>query len=134
VKLDASLAAPATLVALLATGIVVARTLTAAAPPPPAARATANDKKLVALIVSTDEVAWNNLAVQAFPEDHWSARDDFHARELKKLKELANDRKVPIEDLLRAVDDDLHRARSRPDAPDARGARAVPCKPRPFYD
>ena len=72
---------------------------------------------------------------QNFPQDHWSQRDDFHGREWRQAADSAKDKGIRIEDVLRGVDDDLHARRARrPDAPDDRNARAVPCKPRPFYD
>jgi hypothetical protein len=132
-KLDAPLAVPALGVALLATSIVVVRA--AIAPAPPAvARMTPEEQRVVAAAVAADEITWSNLSAQAFPEDHWSTRDDFHARELKRLKEIAKERRIPIEDVLRAVDDDVHRAHANAESPDYRGAHAVPCKPRPIYD
>jgi hypothetical protein len=86
------------------------------------------------MTIAAEEREWARLAVQAFPEDDWSMRDDFHSRETRRMRELAKQHGVPLEDVLRAVDDDLHLAGARADSPDFRGARAVPCKPRPFYD
>jgi hypothetical protein len=119
-----------------AAAVVVVRAATAPEPPAPRA-ATKDDRRAMALAVAAEEPEWRAKAEEAFPSDDWSQRDDFHSREAAKIRELSNQRGVPYEDVLRAIDDDLHtRARGRTGRAvgDARGARAVPCKPRPFYD
>lgn len=132
-KLDVATSVPSLVVLAVATVLVVVRA--ASAPPPVAApRATPEQSRAIALAVASEEGEWARLAIQAFPEDAWSMRDDFHARETRRVRDLAKQNDVPLEDVLRAIDDDLHRAGARFDSFDYRGARAVPCKPRPFYD
>lgn len=127
-----TLLAIATLVACVV--VVVVRAGTA-----PAAtlrrQATTAERQQVAERIAADEATWIRDSTQNFPSDQWSQRDDFHALESRRIVDQAKNKGVRIEDALRAVDDDIHRRAARGDAaPDARNARAVPCKPRPFYD
>jgi hypothetical protein len=125
------LAALSALVLVGSTALVVARASSAPAPAPPK-RATDAERTSLAMTLASEEPSWRASSEESFPQDNWSQRDDFHAREAQEIRELARARGVPYEDVLRAVDDDLH-ARGRATG-EARGARAVPCKPRPFYD
>jgi hypothetical protein len=79
-----------------------------------------------------EEVSWLTKAEETFPRYNWSQRDDFHALERGRVEETAKNKSVPYEDLLRAIDTDVH-AHTDP-AGAGRSAHAVPCKPRPFYD
>jgi len=108
----------------------------ARAPEPPLRRrATVAEQAEVAEAIAASERGWTQETTQNFPADRWSQRDDFHGREYRKVEELANEKGIRMEDVLRAVDDDMHRRAARSaDAPDDRNALAVPCKPRPFYD
>jgi hypothetical protein len=114
--------------------VVTARA--ALAPDPPLRRvATPAERKALADGIAAQESKWTKDTTQHFPGDRWSQRDDFHSLELRKTSELAREKGVRIEEVLRAVDDDLHRRGAKNDsAPDDRNVRAVPCKPRPFYD
>lgn len=104
------------------------------APRAPAGRiATIGEARYVATAIATEEPGWRNKSEESFPGDHWSQRDDFHAQERDKAKDLASSQKLPIEQVLRAIDEDV-RASRRVGAADPRGAKAVPCKPRPVYD
>jgi hypothetical protein len=125
---------PAAAVAIGCTLVVMIRVALAPGPSP-RRPATVEERWELAQAMASNERAWVNETTQNFPSDHWSQRDDFHAREYKKAIELANEKGLRIEDVLRAIDDDIHRRRARaPDDRDDRNARAVPCKPRPFYD
>lgn len=107
----------------------------AAAPAPPRARTPAPiERASFAATIAANERSWRDAAEIAWPADAWSQRDDFHSREADEIIRLADEHRVAREVILRAVDDDLHRRLARPDDPDPRGARAVPCKPRPIYD
>ena len=121
--IDIRTSIPAALVAL---GCLVVVTVRAA---------TAEERADLAGGIATNEHQWAVETTRNFPEDLWSQRDDFHGREYRYVVDLARSRGVRIEDVLRAVDEDLHlRKATGPDAPDDRHARAIPCKPRPFYD
>jgi hypothetical protein len=103
--------------------------------PKPARSATGSERAEAAALVATKESEWNDDVARSFPGDRWSQRDDFHGRELGRVIEIARAKGIRVDDVLRAVDDDLHRMPVRSfDAPDPRNARAVPCKPRPVYD
>lgn len=80
---------------------------------------------------------------QNFVADAWSQRDDFHGREYRQVLDIAKESKVRIEDVLRAIDDDIHQPVGRSNTSvivrggsggHDRHANAVACKPRPFYD
>jgi hypothetical protein len=123
--------------AVVAIGCVLVVTIRVATAPGPTPRrlATPEERWEVAQVMAASERAWINETTQNFPSDHWSQRDDFHGREYRKAVELANEKGLRIEDVLRGIDDDIHRRRARaPDERDDRNARAVPCKPRPVYD
>jgi hypothetical protein len=103
--------------------------------PMPARSATPSEREEAAALVAEKEAEWNDDVARAFPGDLWSERDDFHGHELGRVLEIARSKGIRVDDVLRAIDDDLHRVPVRAaDAPDPRNARAVPCKPRPVYD
>lgn len=121
-------------VVLACTWTVVSRARHATVPAP-GKRADDADRAEVIAQVERSEPEWAVAAEESFPRDAWSQSDDFHGKERDLVRKLASERGVPLEDVLRAVDDDLHAAATQHrDAPDPRRARAVPCKPRPFYD
>ena len=119
-------------VALATTALVVGRAATAPAPPPPK-HVSADDRAGFAAQIASQEDDWRGKAAKDFPYDTWSQRDAFHGHEATAVKEMARISGVPYEEVLRAIDDDLHRAdgnRRRP----ARNVNAVPVKPRPIFD
>ncbi len=65
-----------------------------------------------------------------FPGDHWSQDDDFHNSEAAWMREVSGRNHVPLEQVILALDQVLHRRYPNPD----RQTYARPCKPRPFYD
>lgn len=112
--------------------LVVVKAATAPAPPP-GRRTTPAEAAALAAAIAASEPGWRVDTERAFPRDRWSARDDFHGKEFRAIQTRARDLGVPMEEVLRAVDDDIHRSGPGDDA-DPRSARAVPCKPRPIYD
>lgn len=132
--MDLRFSIPAVAVVTLCAGLVVIRVVLAPAPTVPRA-ATATERAEIAKEIAIDEKDWRRQVQENFPRDIWSQSDDFHGREYRAALKLARERGVRVEDALRAVDEDIHELKtSDPGAPDPRGARAVPCKPRPFYD
>jgi hypothetical protein len=124
----------ATLVIVLCTGYVA---VAAASAPAPASGhpASAEERVAIAKEIADREQGWEDEAVRGFPSDLWSQRDDFHGLEVRGVFEVKGAHGVRLEDVLKAVDDDLHRGQSTsPGDMDRRNARAVPCKPRPVYD
>jgi hypothetical protein len=114
---------------------VVTFRLATAPEPVPRRAATPAERAELAALVNAAEGGWRDETTQNFPSDHWSQRDDFHGREFRKVVELASSKNLRVEDVLRAIDDDIHRRQATgPTSPDFRNARAIPCKPRPFYD
>ncbi len=132
-RLDLPIAFPAILVGAISAGVVVARVVTAPTPPSRPAP-TAEQRRDLAAIVARDEGSWALSTRQSFPEDTWSARDDFHEHEMKRIRYVAGLRGVSVQHVLRAIDEDLHATPARAGSPDTRSATAAPCKPRPFYD
>ncbi len=113
--------------------LVIGRAATA--PSPPEGRAPTDlEKRNIALDVRANEIGWSEESAGAFPEDAWSQSDDFHARESKHVRAVASQMGIRIGDVLKIIDDDIHRNAATGGSPDPRRAHAVPCKPRPFYD
>lgn len=124
--------AAAVVVALACAGVVVSRA--SSAPRPEASpAATAQQKAMFAANIASEEDGWRTLTEKDFPGDQWSQRDAFHGHEAESVRNLAGNSHVSFEDVIRAVDDDLHKSRGRGREQD-RSANAIPCKPRPFYD
>lgn len=77
------------------------------------------------------EDAWRHNGALLYPGDRWSADDDFHNQEGRWARSVAGAFRVPVGDMLHAIDEGLHAA-LRNGTP--RRSTASPCKPRPFYD
>lgn len=118
-------------VALLALCSIVAlgRALSAEHPPPPH-RLTDAERVQVGRAAAREELKWRASSRKNFPGDAWSRDDDFSASERAWVVGEARRRRVPIADVLRAIDEDL---RAFPPEPPRR-ATAAPSRPRPFYD
>jgi hypothetical protein len=134
VSLARSLAPVAASIAIGAACVAIVVSKAASAPTPAAARPIRPDERAhYAMNVSVNEDEWQRLSAENFPGDNWSERDDFHSREASRIRELAKERGASYEDLLRAIDEDLHKGAGTK-ANERRNVRAVPCTPRPFYD
>ena len=134
--MDRSLNVTASVVAVACLFVVLAR-LPSAPDRAGRAAATAEQRAMFAATVAGDESSWLRQAEENFPSDLWSQRDAFHGHEAQSVRDLAGGANVPYEEVIRAIDDDVHRTSPRshgePAGPE-RSARAIPCKPRPFYD
>ncbi|MDB4943197.1 MAG: hypothetical protein JWP97_2731 [Labilithrix sp.] len=119
----------ASAVALAASGYVGFRARTAPAPSVGVPATDAQDATVAARVASS-EPGWRRESEQDFPADQWSQRDAFHGHEVALIRELAGAGHTSYEEVIRAIDEDIHRMQGRAD----RSAAAVPCKPRPFYD
>jgi hypothetical protein len=121
-------------VAIACTAIVVVRAATAPAPAP-LRPATAAERAHFAATVASHEDDWRAHAAADFPADNWSQRDSFHGQEANTVRDLAGTARVSYEDVLRAIDDDLHRPRDpRRARANDRIVNAVPCQPRPIFE
>ena len=120
-------------VALATTALVVVRAATAPASPPPK-HVSAQDRAGFAAQIASQEEDWRGKAAKDFPYDNWSQRDAFHGHEATAVKEMARISGVPYEEVLRAIDDDLHRADGNRGRRPNRNVNAVPVKPRPIFD
>ena len=118
----------AVVVALACVGLV-ASGVSSAPRKEPGPAATPEQRAMFAANVAGNEQTWRRQAEQDFPSDHWSQRDAFHGHEAQSVRDLAGSAHVPFEEVIRAIDEDVHRTRNI-----ERSARAIPCKPRPFYD
>ncbi|WP_426757301.1 hypothetical protein [Myxococcus sp. Y35] len=110
-----------------ATAVVRAAT---AQVPPPTQRLSAAEREQVGHAAAAQEAEWRLKSRHSFPGDRWSQDDDFGASERRWAVDEARRRRVPVTDVMEAIDEELH---SRPVLP-PRKATASPCKPRPFYD
>jgi len=126
--MDPRVALPCIALALACATAVVVRASSAPAPDPGRA-ATLDDRTTFAASVAAQEQEWREQAARTFPADLWSQRDAFHGLEAATIRDLAHTSHVPYEEVLRAIDEDVHLMRGR-----ERAAAVVPCKPRPFYD
>ncbi len=132
--MDLRTSLPAAAIVIGCTLVVTVRVALAPAPVP-RRHATPEERAEIAEAIAVAERTWAEETVQNFPADRWSQRDDFHGREYRKVQEIADEKRIRIEDVLRAVDDDIHRRQAKSGGdPDERNAGAIPCKPRPFYD
>lgn len=109
----------------------VVRAATVQRPAPPARRLSAEERAEVGRAAAREEPGWRQRSRQSFPGDFWSQDDDFGASERQWALDESRRRGVPVVDVLRAIDEELHAA--SPVLP-PRKATASPCKPRPFYD
>lgn len=106
----------------------VVRSLTAHAPGPTRTLSPA-ERLEVGRAAAALEPRWRLETVHRFPGDCWSADDDLGASEWTWVREEAGRRGVPVTEIFRAIDQDLH---AFPVVP-PRKSNACPCKPRPFY-
>ncbi len=85
-----------------------------------------------------EEPILRRKSAEEFPADEWSQDDAFHGHELALARGLANEHKVRLGDVLRALDEG-HRAPVGPfNAPHESVLKAMrpgvpPCRPRPIY-
>jgi hypothetical protein len=116
---------------VLACCVVVAliRALTADFPAPKN-RLGAADRERVGRAAAREEPVWREKTRKTFPGDRWSQDDDFGASEKAWINGQASRRRVPVVDVLQAIDEDL---RANPPRP-PRSSTAAPSRPRPFYD
>jgi len=98
--------------------------------PPPNRRLSDEERRVVGRIASALEPGWRKSSIHNFPEDYWSQDDDFGASEHNWAVDEANRRGVPVQEIFRAIDEDL---RAHPPLPPSKSG-ASPCKPRPSYD
>ncbi len=123
-------AAKAVAVIVTVACVVLVASRAASAPRPEATpAATPQQRAMFALSVFGEEDGWRTQAEKDFPGDQWSQRDAFHGHEAQSVRDLAGNSHVSYEDVIKAIDDDVHKSRGQ-----ERSARAIPCKPRPFYD
>jgi hypothetical protein len=118
----------AVVVAIACVGVVASRV--SSAPHTEAGPvATKEQRAMFAASIGGNEATWRRQAEQDFPSDLWSQRDAFHGHEAQSVRDLAGGTHVPFEEVIRAIDEDVRHTRGI-----ERSARAIPCKPRPFYD
>ncbi len=121
-------------VVALACVLVVASRVASAPRKDPGGFASAQQRATFAATVAGAEPTWRRQAEEDFPADLWSQRDAFHGHEAQSVREIAERAHVPYEEVIRAVDDDVHRTSRAAARANERSADAIPCKPRPFYD
>ena len=113
---------------------VLAAVRAQSAPPPPRGpdRQLSQEERVATFAaLASSEPTWRREAEIQFPGDVWSQDDDFHRREGTFARETATTRGVPVEEVLRAIDEGLH---GELGMSHQLVATVPPCKPRPFYD
>ena len=116
-------------------GIVLAVAITidvSAVPPKAAPEASSDAQHRAYRAVATEEASMRRGAAKAFPADPWSQDDDFHNRELQRLRAIAGAERVSVASMLRAVDDGAREQWERP-TDDPVVQTVPPCRPRPIY-
>lgn len=108
--------------------VVVSRVQSATSPV--VRHADAEERKKLAAQMAAREEEWNQKAIDDFPQDSWSQRDAFQNLESNFAFNTARAAGVGMEDVFRAVDEDIHQ---HPNSKN-RNADVVPCKPRPVFD
>ena len=78
------------------------------------------------------EPADRREAARRFRNSPWSQDDDFHAKEMKRVKEFSKSRGVSISSLLDGLDEGMHRKWPTP-AAKAPNPKVMPCRPRLIY-
>lgn len=133
--MDLRFSLPAAAITTVVAAVIVVRAVMAPAPTP-RRKALPLERADIASKIATQEKDWTRQVGENFPQDNWSQRDDFHGREFREVLKLSNEKGVRVEDVLRSIDDDIHKQSGAigPKSADTRAAHAVPCKPRPFYD
>ena len=119
--------------AVAAFGVLLAIALAVTAPSE--STAVHDDAAMRAAIfreAAATELAARTDAARAFPGDPWSADDDFHNHEQRLARAIAARRGVPIETVLRALDEGLREHWQHPN-PQPLIATVPPCHPRPEY-
>ena len=93
-------------------------------------RLTDAERRAVGRAAAAEESQWRLKAIHSFPDDCWSEDDDVSSSEHTWGMDEAGRRNVPVTDIFRAIDEDLHAFPVLP----PRKPGACPCKPQPFYD
>lgn len=109
---------------------IVVRGAASAPKPKPLRTPTADERAQLARQVAMQEAGWKASAAADFPTDAWSQRDAFHNHEMNLVRELANGKQIPAEEVFRGIDEDIHANKSGED----RSAEVVPLKPRTIFD
>ena len=111
------------------TALVIAAT--AVSEQPMTRRLSRDEAEKIGRALAEKEPLMRDNARRRFAGDRWSADDDFHNAEQRFARRIAMEKGVSAGDVLRIIDDDIHRnAGEQP----SRITGAAPCKPRPFYD
>ncbi|RKG91893.1 hypothetical protein [Corallococcus terminator] len=101
------------------------------APAPPRKHLSDAERIQVGRDAAAQEPGWREQSLHNFPGDAWSQDDDFSASERSWVTGEAQRRDVPVEEVFRAIDEEL---RSSGPVRPPRKATTAPCKPRAFYD
>jgi hypothetical protein len=89
-------------------------------------------KKNAYWAMATDERKMRRDAAHDFPADAWSQDDAFHNFEFKRARDIAHDKKMPIQDVLSAIDEGMREHWPRPRGV-AMTPSVPPCRPRPIH-
>lgn len=116
-------------------GIVLAIAITldlSVLPQKAAPEASSDAQQRAYRALASEEAFMRRGAAKAFPADPWSQDDDFHNRELQRLRALAGAERVSVSSMLRAVDDGARERWPRPGT-EPLVQTVPPCRPRPIY-
>lgn len=89
-------------------------------------------KKNAFWAMASDERKMRRDAAHDFPADAWSQDDAFHNFEFKRARDIANDKKMSLEDVLSAIDEGMREHWPRPRGV-VMNSSVPPCRPRPIH-
>jgi hypothetical protein len=89
-------------------------------------------KKNAFWAMAAEERKMRRDAAHDFPADAWSQDDAFHNFEFKRARDIANDKKMSLEDVLSAIDEGMREHWPRPRGV-VMNSSVPPCRPRPIH-
>jgi hypothetical protein len=119
------------LVLFLGIGVATGRAASAK-PIEDSPRASIELQKSAFFAMAADERKNRRDAAHDFPADAWSQDDAFHNFEFKRARDIAHDKKMPLEDVLSAIDEGMREHWPRPRGV-AMNPSVPPCRPRPIH-
>ena len=115
--------------AAVATAFVRAATATPRPSLPPLTEA---DRRTAYALVVAEERNMRREATKDFPADPWSADDAFHNNDYRRAKQIAQQKRMSLQDVLRAMDDGMRLRWPKP-AGIHQNPSVPPCRPRPIH-
>lgn len=98
------------------------------APPP----APEHQRRNAYTVIAADERNMRRESIKDFPADPWSQDDGFHNSEYRRARQVATQRSMSLQDVLRAMDEGMREHWPKP-AGIHQKPTVPPCRPRPIH-